>query len=483
MGRRLRLGADERRAVASGAFEALERLADVRASGDAHRAADGSLLELARAAPPEEPADVSDTLDRYVRFAAAGWDKSADGVFAYIPNGTLESGPIAALLAAGAHTFTGTSFEAPAMVAMEEGVLRWIADVLGLPSGAGGLLLSGGSLANQTAIVTARARARARDGKQADGDRTMYLSERVHHSVTKAAALVGVAEAAVRRVPTDAAGHMDAGALEIILAADRAAGLRPFLVVGVAGTTDTGSVDPLEALADAAGGAGAWFHVDAAYGGFFALTERGRVRLRGIERADSVTVDAHKGLFLPYGVGAILVRDPDDLVAAHEGAGAYFRDLPTTDGLPHYCQRGPELTRPTRGPLLWFPLQLHGTAAFSAELDRMLDLAAFAHERLAAMPGIVAGPTPELSIVAFRAAAGDGATDDIVAALHTTGRFQVSTTTLDGRATIRLAFLSPRTTLERVVEALDIVADVTARPEPAGITTVNGRGPDDRGKA
>ena len=156
-----------------------------------------------------------------------------------------------------------------------------------------------------------------------------------------------------------------------------------------------------------AAGAGAWFHVDAAYGGFFALTERGRERLRGIERADSVTVDAHKGLFLPYGVGALLVRDPDDLVTAHEGAGAYFRGLPTTDGLPHYCQRGPELTRPTRGPLLWFPLQLHGTAAFAPELDRMLDLAAFAHARLAAMPGIVVAPAPELSIVAFRAAAGD----------------------------------------------------------------------------
>ena len=159
----------------------------------------------------------------------------------------------------------------------------------------------------------------------------------------------------------------------------------------MAGTTDTGSIDPLDELADVAADAGAWFHVDAAYGGFFALTDRGRARLRGIERADSVTVDAHKGLFLPYGVGAILVRDPDDLVAAHEGTGAYFRGLPTTDGLPHYCQRGPELTRPTRGPLLWFPLQLHGTAAFAAELDRMLDLAAFAHARLAAMPGIVVG--------------------------------------------------------------------------------------------
>ena len=466
MGRPLRLDADERRTIAAGAFDALERLAAVRASGSVHRIADGSLLELAGTAPPTQPTDLADILDRYVRFAAAGWDKTAEGVFAYIPNGALEVGPIAALLAAGAQAFTGTSFESPAMVAMEEGVLRWLADTLGLPPGAGGLLLSGGSLANQTAVVTARARISAAD-PGVEHQLTLYVSERVHHSVTKAAALAGIADTAVRTVSTDAAGHMDARALKRLMAADGAAGRRPFLVVGVAGTTDTGSIDPLEELADVAADAGAWFHVDAAYGGFFALTDRGRARLRGIERADSVTVDAHKGLFLPYGVGALLVREPDDLVAAHEGTGAYFRGLPTTEGLPHYCQRGPELTRPTRGPLLWFPLQLHGTAAFAVELDRMLDLAAFAHGRLAAMPGIVVGPAPELSIVAFRAAAGDSATDDIVAALHATGRFQVSSTTLDGRATIRFAFLSPRTTQERVVEALDIVADVAAGSERA----------------
>jgi aromatic-L-amino-acid decarboxylase len=463
MGRPLRLDADERRAMAAGAVDALERLAEVRASGDVHAPADASLLELARTTPPQEPADPADIFDRFVRFAAAGWDKSADGVFAYIPNGALDAGPIAALLAAGAHTFTGTSFEAPAMVAMEEGVLRWIADMLGLPPTAGGLLLSGGSLANQTAIVTARARVGANGGEQADDVLTVYVSEHVHHSVTKAASLVGLSSRAIRTVTTDDSGRIDAEALRRMVEADVTSGRRPFLVVGVAGTTDSGSIDPLDDLADVAERAGAWFHVDAAYGGFFALTERGRQRLRGIERADSVTVDAHKGLFLPYGVGALLVRDPEDLVAAHEGAGAYFRAIPTTEGLPHYCQRGPELTRPTRGPLVWFPLQLHGTAAFAAELDRMLDLAALAYGRLAAMPGIVVGPAPELSIVAFRAAAGDVATDTMVSALHATGRFQVSTTTIDGRATIRFAFLSPRTSEERVLEALEIVAETAVR--------------------
>jgi aromatic-L-amino-acid/L-tryptophan decarboxylase len=452
------------------AADALEQLAELRADAPILRPADESLLELAAAAPPADGGDLADLLRRYVQIAAAGWDKSADGVFAYVPNGALESGAIAALLAAGAHTFTGTSFEAPAMVAMEEGLLCWIADVLGMPSSAGGLLLSGGSLANQTAIVTARARALRRligvptgaADLPASSRLAAYVSDRVHHSVTKAAELAGIPADAVRTVPVDGAGRMEAVALDTLLAADEAAGRQPFLIVGTAGTTNTGSIDPLERLAEAARRSGAWLHVDAAYGGFFALTDRGRERLQGIGLADSVSVDAHKGLFLPYGVGALLVRDPDDLVAAHEGSGAYFRGLPAVEGLPHYCQRGPELTRPTRGPLLWFPLRLHGTRAFATELDRMLDLAALAYQRLSTMPGVVVGPPPELSIVAFRAAAGDAATDAIVEALHATGRFQVSTTVLAGRAAIRLAFLSPRTTQARVLEALDIVEGVAA---------------------
>jgi aromatic-L-amino-acid decarboxylase len=291
----------------------------------------------------------------------------------------------------------------------------------------------------------------------------MIVSERVHHSVPKAASLAGIDPDAVRTVSVDAAGRLDLPSLEALLEADRVAGRRPFLIVGVAGTTDTGSIDPLEPLADIAARVGAWLHVDAAYGGFFALTERGRRRLRGIERADSVTVDAHKGLFLPYGLGALLARDPADLVHAHSASGAYLRAIPTLEGLPHYFQRGPELTRPNRAPLAWFPLQLHGTDAFAAELDRMLDLAELAHRRLAGTPGVIAGPPPELSIVTFRAAGGDAATDALVAALHATGRFQVSTTTLEGRAAIRFAFLSPRTSEARVIEALDLVAEVAPR--------------------
>lgn len=462
MGDLLQLDRAGRHAAVLAALAALERLRDLREVNGNHTPADSELIDLARGAPPSEAADLAEVLDRFVRIAAAGWDKTSGGNFSFIPNGALDSGTIAALLAAGANSFTGAAFEAPAMVAMEEGVLRWMADLLGLPVAAGGLLLSGGSLANQTAIVAAR-------GRVSDAARgTIYVSERVHHSVVKAAHLIGIPSDAIRTVGTDTEGRCDPDALQARIDADAATGHRPFLIVGVAGSTDTGSIDQLKRLADIAERVGAWFHVDAAYGGFFALTRRGRERLRGIERADSVTVDAHKGLFLPYSVGALLVRDPSTLVESHEGWGSYLRGIPTIEGLPHYFQRGPELTRPNRAALVWFPLQLHGTAAFVDELDRMLDLAELAHRHLAAMPGIVVGPAPATSIVTFRAASGDDATDRIVAALHATGRFQISTTSIDGRALIRFVFLSPRTTEAHVIEALDLVTAVTAGADPEG---------------
>ena len=445
------------------ALAALEQLRELREVNGNHTPADSELIEIARTGPPDEAADLAEILDRFVRIAAAGWDKTSGGNFSFIPNGSLYGGAIAAFLATGANSFTGAAFEAPAMVALEEGVLRWMADLLGLPPEAGGVLLSGGSLANQTALVAARARV----SDVARG--TIYVSERVHHSVVKAAHLIGITSDAIRTVGTDSEGRCDPVALQALINADAADGQQPFLVVGVAGSTDTGSIDELDRLAEIAERVGAWYHVDAAYGGFFALTKRGRERLRGIERADSVTVDAHKGLFLPYSVGALLVRDPSTLVDSHEGWGSYLRGIPTIEGLPHYFQRGPELTRPNRAALVWFPLQLHGTAAFIDELDRMLDLAELAHRRLAAIPGIVVGPAPATSIVTFRARSGDEATDRIVAALHATGRFQISTTSIGGHALIRFAFLSPRTTEAHVIDALEVVSAVAAGSQHGGV--------------
>lgn len=447
-----------RRALADGALALLEHLYRRDKNAPIFTPTPAGLVDTMRAAPKEHPGEPAAVFAQLQAAAECGWNKRHGGDLAYIPSGGLYSGAVAAFLAAGMHAFTAAAFEAPALVALEEGVLRWLAEVMDLPAQAEGLLLSGGSLANQTAIVTARERG------DFDAARSVaYLSERAHHSLHKALHLSGIAPECIGVVGSDAAGRLDVAALRRRLQSDRAAGRHPWMVIGTAGSTDTGSVDDLEVLAALAAEHGLWLHVDAAYGGMFALTERGRVRLRGLGAADSVTVDAHKGLMLPYGVAALLVRTPGALARAHRGSGAYLRDVPPADGLPHYFERGPELTRPFRGLLAWLPLQLHGVAAFRAALDRCLDLARSAHERLAALPGIEVLHEPQLSIVVFRARAGDAATEALNAALNTSGTLHVSSTTLAGRSAIRLAFLHPRTTEAEIDAVLRVAAATLTR--------------------
>jgi aromatic-L-amino-acid decarboxylase len=332
---------------------------------------------------------------------------------------------------------------------------------MGLPHTAEGVLVSGGSIANQTAIACAR------DAGRFDATLGVaYVGERVHHSLHKALRLSGIPGAGVRTIPAFDDARIDTGALRAQIERDRAAGLRPWLVVGVAGGTDTGSIDDLPALSQIARDAGAWLHVDAAYGGMFMLTARGAGRLRGLERADSITVDAHKGLQLPYGVAALLVRESGALARTHSGAGAYMRDVPQALGLPHYFERGPELTRPYRGLLARVPLSLHGVGRFREVLDRSLDLAATAAVRLRAVDGIEVLQEPELSIAVFRARAGDVATQAILEAINASGQLRVSSTTLQRRTAIRLAFLHTRTGWAELDRLLQIVEAAVGMPAP-----------------
>jgi aromatic-L-amino-acid/L-tryptophan decarboxylase len=429
-------------AAASALLEAVRRADPV---SPIHIDTPAGAVQAMLSPPPESGGDPVEVMQRLADAASAGWSKSHGGDLAYIPSGGLYAGAVAAFLAAGVHAFTGAAFESPALVALEESVLRWMASVLGLPPATEGLLVSGGSMANQAAIVCAREAAGAEFGFG-----RVWLPPLAHHSLRKALHLCGVPAQAVADMPADEHGTPDPAALRLRIAADAAGGRQTWLIVGVAGSTDTGSVDPLPALADVAAECGAWFHVDAAYGGFFVLTERGRQRLRGIERADSVTLDAHKGLQLPYGLGAVLVRHAGSLARAHAAPAhgsepaAYMRDVPAADELPHYFDRGPELTRPFRGLLAWLPLQLHGVARFREALDRSLDLAHGAAERLGAIAGIDMWGTPSLSIVAFRCKAGDTRTQALQETINASGRFRVSGTVLQGKAAIRLAFLNHR---------------------------------------
>jgi aromatic-L-amino-acid decarboxylase len=404
--------------------------------------------------PPDGPGDFGELLKTFGAAAGVAVETAGPRYLAYIPGGGLFASALAEFLARSVNRYTGLAELAPELVAMEHGVLTWLCREFGLPATAGGLVTTGGSLATLAAVVAAR---HDRLGEDFSGG-TLYLTAHAHHCVAKAARVAGFPASAVRIVPVTADLRMDTAAAGRMIAADRAAGRRPFLLVANAGSTDTGTVDPLARAAELAAGERLWFHADAAYGGFFQLTARGRATLAGIEAADSVVLDPHKGLFLPYGTGLLLVRDTGPLRAAHAGQGHYLQDIAAGDDLPDYAALGPELTREFRGLRLWLPLQLHGAAAFRAALDEKLDLTAHAHRDLAADPALDVPVTPDLSTVVFRMRNDtDRATLDLLERVNRTGRAFLSSTRIAGRATLRLCILSFRTHQEHIDDALRVI--------------------------
>jgi aromatic-L-amino-acid decarboxylase len=271
----------------------------------------------------------------------------------------------------------------------------------------------------------------------------------------------------VRSIPSDAQFRIRLDALAQAVAADRAAGLRPFFLVVSAGTTNTGAVDDLGAAADAARAHGLWLHVDAAYGGVFVLTERGRRALPGLERADSIILDPHKGLFLPYGTGSVLVRDAGALRRAHSVHAEYLPPVPEDPDFVDYSTVSPELSRDFRGLRVWLPIKMHGIGAFRRALDEKLDLAAWAAAELRKVPGVEIVAEPQLSLLAFRVVRpglDEAALDDlnrrVMEAVNARGRVYITSTTARGRFLIRICVLSFRTHMDRMQMALEDIQSV-----------------------
>jgi glutamate/tyrosine decarboxylase-like PLP-dependent enzyme len=340
-------------------------------------------------------------------------------------------------------------------VRLENATVAWLASVIGDPNGAAGTLTSGGSIANLTAVVAAR------EAKDPEGGGAVYLTRFAHYCVDKALHIAGRGRAPKRLIDTDEHHRMALPALEAALEQDRAAGVRPWLVVASAGTVDTGAVDPLEKIADLCRRYGAWFHVDGAYGGLFALCDEGREILKGIEQADSVALDPHKALFLPYGTGAVLVREGQLLADAFSASADYIRPLGESEVGPSPADLSPELTRHFRAMRLWLPLQIAGVAAFRAAQEEKLALARYLHARLQQLDNIDPGPAPQLSVVAFRYLPGHGDADDfnekLLRHIQEEGRVMLSGTRVNGRATLRCAILSFRTHIEDVDEVVTAI--------------------------
>lgn len=400
-----------------------------------------------------DPAAVLDYVGACIE--APGFATTSPRFMAYIPGGAIPHSAFADLIAAASNKYSGFASASPGAVRIENACVAWLASVIGYPAGAGGTLTSGGSIANLTAIVAAR------EARDPDGGGAVYVTRFAHYCIDKALHIAGRGRSPRREIATDEYHRMSLEALEQALGDDRRNGVRPWLVVASAGTVDTGVIDPLPEIAALCRRYGAWLHVDGAYGGLFALCDEGRERVRGIDQADSVALDPHKTLFLPYGTGAVLVRDGALLQRAFSATGEYIRPLGDSDVGPSPSDLSPELTRHFRALRLWFPLQIAGIAAFRAAQSEKLALARYFHARLAALDGFDPGPVPDLSVVAFAYRPRSGDADDfnarLLKLLQKQGRVMLSGTRIDGRFLLRCAILSFRTHIEHVDDALDAI--------------------------
>jgi len=404
----------------------------------------------------EEGRDPASTLD-YVAACVdqPGFATTSPRFMAYIPGGGVPFSAFGDLLAATSNKYSGFASASPGAVRIENACVAWLASVIGFPQEAAGTLTSGGSIANLTAVVAAR------DARDPEGGGAVYVTRFAHYCVDKALHIAGRGRSPKRIIATDESYRMSVEALQQALEEDRRNGIRPWMVIASAGTVDTGAIDPLPEIAELCRRYGAWFHVDGAYGGLFALCNEGKALLRGIELADSVALDPHKTLFLPYGTGAVVVRDGKLLREAFSASGEYIRPLGESEVGPSPADLSPELTRHFRALRLWLPLQMAGIAAFRAAQSEKLALARYFHARLSRIEGFDPGPEPQLSVVAFRYLPKTGDIDEfnerLMQHIQQEGRVMMSGTRIDGSYRLRCAILCFRTHLEHVDGAVDAV--------------------------
>ncbi|MBI4931691.1 MAG: aminotransferase class V-fold PLP-dependent enzyme [Bacteroidetes bacterium] len=427
----------------------------------------GKGIDLLESPISEKPIDIDKAIkliEKNVDYP--GLNPASGGHLAYIPGGGIYFSALGDYLADIFNRYAGVFYASPGAVRMENMLIKWMAEVVGFSKNAGGNLTSGGSLANLMGIVTAR------DAKNISSSNitksVIYLTKQVHHSVDKAIRIAGLNECVIRHVPMDERFKMDIKELEKLISLDWQNKLNPFLVIASAGTTDTGAIDPLEEIGTIAGKNNLWYHIDAAYGGFFVLTDEGKKKLKGMEMADSLVIDPHKGLFLPYGLGVILVRDVKHLQKSHYYQAQYLQDaIEGADELSP-ADLSPELTKHFRGLRLWLPLKLMGVKPFRACLEEKLLLAKYFHREIQ-KSGFEVGPEPELSVCTYRWIPKRGDINafnkKLLEAVVADGRIFISSTMLGNKFTLRFACLAFRTHLREVDLLLQILNEKVKKPE------------------
>jgi glutamate/tyrosine decarboxylase-like PLP-dependent enzyme len=409
-----------------------------------------------RSAAPRTGQELAEVHDEFMRNVLPYTQGNVHpGFMGWVNGGGTPVGVVAEMLAAGLNANCGGRDHIP--VEVERQVTRWVAEIFGFPDSATGLFVTGTSMANLIAVLVARDSALGFNvratGVASEAKRlTAYTSAAVHGCVPKAMDIAGLGSDALRQIPTDGRFHMNLAALAKAIKHDRDAGLTPFLVVGTAGTVNTGAVDDLAALADLCQREKLWFHVDGAFGALARLAPDLAPLLNGIERADSVAFDFHKWGQAPYDAGFILVRNGEAHKNAFSLPAAYLQraERGLAANSPWPCDFGPDLSRGFRALKVWFTLKVLGTEALGESISRCCALARTLEARVAATPELELMAPVELNIVCFRYCAKDPSdsnrlNDAIVVALQESGVVAPSTTRIAGRTAIRAAIVNHRT--------------------------------------
>jgi len=411
--------------------------------------------------PPEEPAAFDELLGSLRESVLPfGSRVHHPAFFAFIPGSGTWPGALGDFIASAANVYAGSWMESAGVTQLELEVLDWFASWLGYPASAGGILVSGGSAANMTALAAAR---EALAGEMHPG-LVVYVSNQAHSSLLRAARTLGFRPAQIRVLPVDVHHRLEPRTLAEAMDADLAAGLQPLFVSASGGSTNTGVVDPLPELARVAQSRGVWFHVDAAYGGFAVLAASGRAQLAGIELADSITLDPHKWLYQPYECGCLLLRDGDKLRTAFEMTPEYLRDSEATSEEVNFADRGLQLTRTSRALKVWLSIRYFGLDAFRRAVDRSLELAELAARYIEGSDSLELLAPPSLGIVCFRRRFDTTSerelarlNDGLVDALERSGIGLVSSTRLGGRYAIRFCPLNHGSRPEDVLAVLSFL--------------------------
>ncbi len=439
------------------AHAVIDRLRDDRMALDQRIVSIASIetaADFRRLAVPGEPRSLDDVIGDSARIFSHRVRMDHTRFYGFIPSPASPLSLVGDLLTSGFNAHAGSWMQSSGPAAIEQGLISWLAQQAGLPAEAGGLFVSGGSMANLTGLMIARDRMLPAEERQRG---VAYVSTQTHSSVLKGFGVLGLLPGQIRKVPVDANQRLDTELLAAAIAADRAAGLLPFAIVASCGTTNTGSIDDLNAIADLAAREQVWMHVDGAYGASITLSNRHRGLADGLGRADSLSWDAHKWLFQTYGCGMVLVRNRRHLVESFANNAEYLQDAIADQDSPNFWDYGIELTRPARAMKLWLTLQVMGKRGLGDAIDHGVSLAEELEAQLRELPDWRIISPAQLGIVTFRYAPAGSDAQSLDALNTAIARRMVDeniaaplTTRLDGSVVMRACTISPAASLDDI---------------------------------